>query len=127
MKYIDPLDNIDEVTEYINNTDFSLRSNIEIIPTEDKPITGIRKRMILTDIQKVNSQYGKLLSLFMNKDKARFYDNKQLLIDLLESTIEKAFIEGQRTGTKHIEYIKGNEVYGKGEVYKKRSDNYVGD
>ena len=83
--------------------------DIEIVNTEDKPITGIRKRMILTDIQKVDTDYGKLLSFFMNHDKERFYDNKQMLIDLMEDTIEKAYIEGQRTGTKHIEYIKGEE------------------
>lgn len=83
--------------------------DIELVPTEDKPITGIRKRLILTGLQKVNPDYGKLLSFFMNKDKERFYDNKQMLIDLMEDIIERAFIEGQRTGTKHIEYIKGEE------------------
>ncbi len=66
----------------------------------------------------------------MKSDREPFYDNKQLLIDLLENTIKHAYQDGQRMGTKHIEYIKGdnNEYKPKSsEVYRERSDNFVND
>ena len=81
--------------------------NIEIIPTTDKPITGIQKRLISNDIQRTNIDFNTLVNFFMKADRESFYKNKQLLIDLMDSTVERAFIEGQRTGTKHIEYIQG--------------------
>lgn len=102
--------------------------DIELVNTEDKPITGITKRLILTNIQKTNTNYSKLVAKLMKADRELFYENKQLLIDLMEKVIEHAFIEGQRTGTKHIKWIKGEDNGTKAEdVYKKRSDNYVGD
>jgi hypothetical protein len=102
--------------------------DIEIIPTPDKPITGIRKRLITNDIQKTNPDFKALLNFFMKADKDSFYKNKQVLIGLMESTVKRAFIEGQRTGTVRTEFIKGGDSgFKKEEVYKKRTDNYVGD
>ena len=103
---------------------------INLINTEDKPITGIRKRLISNDIQKVNPDFKTLVNFFMKADREGFYDNKQLLINLMESTVETALIEGQRTGTKHIEYIKGDKDEYRpkpSEVYKERSDHFVND
>ena len=82
--------------------------DIELVNT-DKPITGIRKRSISNDIQRTNPDFKTLVNFFMKADRDNFYSNKQLLIDLMDSTVETAFIEGQRTGTKHIEYIQGEE------------------
>ena len=104
--------------------------DIEVVPTKDEPITDIRKRMILNDIKETSTDYTKVLSMIMKEDRELFYDIKNIFNGVLETAIEKAFIEGQRTGTVHTEYIKGdkNEYQPKhSEVYRKRSDNYVGD
>jgi len=99
--------------------------DIELIETETKP--SIRKRSILTGIQKTRPDYKLLLNTFMKLDRETFYKNQQLLIDLLVETIETAFTEGQRAGTVRTEYIGGDNGIKAEDVYKKRSDNYVGD
>ena len=91
--------------------------DIEIVNTEDKPITGIRMRSVLADIQTTNTDYRKLVAILMKYDREAFYKNKQMLIDVLESSIKKSFIEGHRSGIVHTQFIgvenekKASEVY----------------
>lgn len=101
--------------------------DIEIVNT-DKPITGIRKRSILTDLQRVNTDYHKLHNIIMKMPRDVRYKKKQMLIDLIEKAIEVAYIEGQRTGTVRTEFIKGEiDETRREDVYRERTDNYVGD